>query len=41
MRDGQTAAVPHSRSAIDENSTVEATAAAKTSGRFPTSAAGR
>jgi hypothetical protein len=40
-REGQSAARPHSRSAIDEKSMVEATAAAKTSGRFPMSAAGR
>jgi hypothetical protein len=40
-REGQSAALPHSRSAIEEKSIVDPTAATKTSGRFPTSAAGR
>jgi len=40
-RDGQRAVRPHSRIAIDEKRTVEATAAAKTSGRFPTISVGR
>ena len=40
-RMGQSAESPHSRIAIDANRSVEATDAAKTSGRFPTTAAGR
>jgi hypothetical protein len=40
-RDGQSAARPHSLVAIDEKRTVDATAEAKTSGRFPTTTVGR